>query len=69
MVRKHQPIKKMDRKQPRNQDRLNAASAGLDRLALERSGEGSQSALAALKHIDSDRARSRPADDEGSSEG
>lgn len=56
----------MDRKQPTNKDRSNDADrAGTDRHARERrTGEGSESALATLKTIERDRARSRPAEDD-----
>ncbi len=56
----------MDRKQPNNKDRSNDADrSGSDRHSRERrSGEGSESALANLKHIEQDRNRSRPADDD-----
>ena len=56
----------MDRKQPTNKERSNDAdSAGTDRRARERrTGEGSESALATLKTIEHDRARSRPAEDD-----
>ncbi len=60
--------KQMDRKQPTNKDRSNDADrSGTDRRARERrTGEGSESALATLKHIERDRARSRPAEDDSS---
>ena len=67
MARKPSPIPKLDRKQPANKDRSNGADrSGSDRRVRERSGEGSQSALANLKHIERDRARSRPADEDNS---
>jgi hypothetical protein len=52
----------MDRKQPSNKDRSNDADrTGTDRRARERrSGEGSESALASLKHIERDRRRTQP---------
>jgi hypothetical protein len=59
----------MERKQPHNKDRSNDADrSGSDRQLRERrSGEGSESALANLKHIERDRNRSRPADDDETS--
>lgn len=59
----------MDRKQPNNKDRSNDADrTGSDRQLRERrSGEGAESALANLKHIEQDRNRSRPADDDDTS--
>lgn len=58
----------MDRKQPTNKDRSNDADrTGTDRRGRERrSGEGSDSALATLRHLERDRARSRPADEDSS---
>ena len=54
----------MDHKPAPNKDRPNDADrSGTDRRARERSGAGSESALANLKHIERERARSRPSED------
>jgi hypothetical protein len=69
MTRKRQAKPEMDRKQPSNKDRSNEADqTGADRRRREqrRSGEGSESALATLKHIERDRERIKPADDSSS---
>lgn len=57
----------MDRKQPTSNERSNDADRnGSERRGRTRgrSGEGSESALATLKHIERDRARSRPVEDD-----
>jgi hypothetical protein len=58
----------MDRKQPTSKEHSNDADhSGIERRARERrSGEGADSALASLKHIERNRARSLPAGDDNS---
>jgi len=64
MAKKPSQTRKMDGKQPAHKDRSNHADrSGTDRRARERTGEGSESALANLKNIERDRQRSRPDDD------
>jgi hypothetical protein len=55
----------MDRKPPSRKERSNDADrSGTERGARDqRTGEGSESALATLKHIERDRRRSWPADE------
>lgn len=55
----------MERKQPAPKDRANRDERGSVTRPIRprRSGEGADSALANLKTIEQDRARSRPADD------
>jgi hypothetical protein len=64
MARKPSPSSRLDRKQPTYKERSNDADrSGTERSAREqRTGEGSDSALATLKHIERDRRRSWPAD-------
>ena len=65
MARKSSPTSRTERKQPTRKDRSNDADrSGAERGGRERrTGEGSDSALATLKHIERDRKRSWPVDE------
>ena len=67
MAGKASPTSRTDRKQPTGKERSNDAdrSGSERRVREQRTGEGSDSALAKLKHIERDRQRSRVSDEGG----